>query len=141
LIGIKEMEGEDLQDEFTPGDRRERVQIEAFFFFSVLDPSGPSLLLLSGDPRTRKEARLRPGSPQEAWSPAAREAVEVKRWIRMVRCGFLRERERGREAVKLDLRWLTAVKGNGWFTLGKGIFFVDALFPLTPLRLRLSVKL
>jgi hypothetical protein len=56
LIGIKEMEGEDLQDLFTPGDRQERVQVEAFFFFffSVLDLSGPSLILLSGDPRTRK---------------------------------------------------------------------------------------
>jgi hypothetical protein len=54
LIGIKEMEDEDLQDVFMPGDRQERVQIEAFFFFSVLDPSGPSLLLLSGDSRTRK---------------------------------------------------------------------------------------
>jgi hypothetical protein len=73
------------------------VQIEAFFFFSVLDPSGPSLLLLSGDPRTRKEARLRAGSPQEAWSPAAREAAAVKRWRRKVRCGSLRERERERE--------------------------------------------
>jgi hypothetical protein len=35
---------------------------------------------------------------------------------------------------------LTAVKGEGWFTLGKGISFEDALFPLTPLRLRLSAK-
>jgi hypothetical protein len=140
LIGIKEMEGEDLQDLFTPGDRQERVQIEAFFF-SVLDPSGPSLLLFSGDPRTRKEARLRAGSPQEAWSPAARDAAAVERWRRTVRCGSLRESEREREAVKLDLSWLTAVKGNGWFTLGKGIFFVDALFPLTPLRSRQSVKL
>jgi hypothetical protein len=64
------------------------------------------------------------------------EAVE-----RMVRCGFfLREREGEREAVKVDLSGLTAVKGKGWFTLGKGIFFEDALFPLTPLRLRLSAK-
>jgi hypothetical protein len=38
-----------------------------------------------------------------------------------VRCGAVafRESEREREAVKPDLRWLTAVKGNGWFTLGK----------------------
>jgi hypothetical protein len=28
------MEGEDLQDVFTPGDQQERVQVEAFFFFS-----------------------------------------------------------------------------------------------------------
>jgi hypothetical protein len=96
LIGIKEMEGEDLQDLFTPGDRQERVQVEAFFFFSVLDPSGPSLILLSGDPWTRKGARLRAGSPQEVWSPAAREAATVKRWRRAVRCGFP-SRERGRE--------------------------------------------
>jgi hypothetical protein len=96
LIGIKEMEGEDLQDLFTPGDRQERVQVEAFFFFSVLDPSGPSLILLSGDPRTRKGARLRAGSPQEVWSPAAREAAAVKRWRRTVRCGFP-SGERGRE--------------------------------------------
>jgi hypothetical protein len=41
---------------------------------------------------------------------------------------------------KLDLREMTAVKGNGGFTLGKGIFSADALFLLTPLRLRLSVK-
>jgi hypothetical protein len=53
---MKEKEGEGLQDVFTPGERQERVQIEAFFFFFVLDPSGPSLLLLSGDPRMRKEA-------------------------------------------------------------------------------------
>jgi hypothetical protein len=44
--------------------------------------------------------------------------------------------------VKLDLRGLTAVKGNGLFTPGKGIFFEDALFPLTPLRLSIkSVKI
>jgi hypothetical protein len=43
LIGIKEMEDEDLQEMFTPGDRQERVQIEAFFFFSVRDPSEPFL--------------------------------------------------------------------------------------------------
>jgi hypothetical protein len=137
---MKEMEGEGLQDVFTPGDRQERVQIEAFFFFSELDPSGPSLLLLSGDPRTRKKARLRATSLRGAWSPAAREMAAVKRWRRTVRCGSLREREGEREAVKLDLRGLTAVKGNGGFTLGKRIFFVDALFPLTPLRSRLSVK-
>jgi hypothetical protein len=97
LIEIKEMEGEDLQDVFTPGNRQERVQVEAFFFFSVLDPSGLSLILLSSDPRTRKGARLRAGSPQEVWSPAAREAVAVRQWRRMVRCGFP-SRERGREA-------------------------------------------
>jgi hypothetical protein len=96
LIGIKEMEDEDLQDEFTPGDRQERVQIWAFFFFSVLDPSGPSLLLLSSDPQTRKGARLRAGNPQEVWSPAAREAAAVKRWRRTVQCGFP-SGERGRE--------------------------------------------
>jgi hypothetical protein len=64
------------------------------------------------------------------------EAVEKDSAVRF----FLRERERERGAVKLDLRGLTAVKRNGWFTLGKGIFFEDALFPLTPLRSRLSVK-
>jgi hypothetical protein len=37
------MEDEDLQEMFTPGDRQERVQIEAFFFFSVRDPSEPFL--------------------------------------------------------------------------------------------------
>jgi hypothetical protein len=88
LIGIKEMEGEDLQNLFTPGDRQERVRIEAFFFFFVLDPSEPSLTLLSGDPRTRKAARLRAGSPQEVWSPAAREAAAAKWWRRTVWCGF-----------------------------------------------------
>jgi hypothetical protein len=134
------MEGEDLQDVFTPGDRQERVQIEAFFFFSVLDPSGPSLLLLSGDPRTRKEARLRAGSPQEAWSPAAREAATVKRWRRTVRCGSLREIERER-SYKTGSEMVDCGERDSWFTLGKGIFFVDALFPLTPLRSRLSVKL
>jgi hypothetical protein len=47
------------------------------------------------------------------WSPAAREAAAVRRWRRMVRAVFLREREREREgAVKLDLRELTAVKGE-----------------------------
>jgi hypothetical protein len=51
-----------------------------------------------------------------------------------------RESESERDAVNPDLRWLTAVKGKDWFTLGKGIFFEDALFPLTPLRLRLSAK-
>jgi hypothetical protein len=50
-----------------------------------------------------------------------------------------REREKEKEG-KLDLRGMTAVKGNGGFTLGKRIFFVDALFLLTPLRSRLSVK-
>jgi hypothetical protein len=100
LIGIKEMEDEDLQEMFTPGDRQERVQIEAFFFFSVQDPSEPSLTLPRGDPRTRKAARLRAGSPQEVWSPAAREAAAVRRWRRTVRCGFLsgeREGERSGE--------------------------------------------
>jgi hypothetical protein len=96
LIGIKEMEDEDLQEMFTPGDRQERVQIDAFFFFSVQDQSKPSLTLPSGDPRTRKAARLRAGSPQEMWSPAAREAAAVRRWRRMVRCGFP-SGERGRE--------------------------------------------
>jgi hypothetical protein len=73
------------------------VQVEAFFFFSVLDPSGLSLILLNSDPRTRKGARLRAGSPQEVWSPAAREEAAVKRWRRTVRCGFPFGRERGRE--------------------------------------------
>jgi hypothetical protein len=36
---------------------------------------------------------------------------------------------------------MTAVKGNGGFTLGKGIFSSDALFRLTPLQLRLSAKI
>jgi hypothetical protein len=134
-----EIEGEGLQDMFTTGDRQERVQIEAFFFFSVLDPSGPSLLLLSGDPRTRRKARLRASSLRGAWSPAARETAAVKRWRRTVRFPS-GEREGEREVVKLDLRGLTVVKGNGGFTLGKRIFFVDALFPLTPLQSRLSVK-
>jgi hypothetical protein len=96
LIGIKEMEDEDLQEMFTSGGRQERVQIEAFFFFSVQDPSEPSLTLPSGDPRTSKAARLRAGSPQEVWSPAAREAAAVMRWRRAVRCGFP-SGERGRE--------------------------------------------
>jgi hypothetical protein len=43
LIGIKEMEDEDLKEMFTPGDRQERVQIDTFFFFSELDPSEPFL--------------------------------------------------------------------------------------------------
>jgi hypothetical protein len=42
LIGIKEMEDEDLQGLFTPGNRQERVRIDAFFF-SVRDPSEPFL--------------------------------------------------------------------------------------------------
>jgi hypothetical protein len=42
LIGIKEMEDEDLQEMFTPGNRQERLRIEAFFFF-VRDPSEPFL--------------------------------------------------------------------------------------------------
>jgi hypothetical protein len=88
---MKEKEGEGLQDVFTPGDRQEGVQIEAFFFFSVLDPSGPSLLLLSGDPRTRKEARLRVSSLRGAWSPAARETVEKDGAVRFP------SGERGRE--------------------------------------------
>jgi hypothetical protein len=113
LIGIKEMEGEDLQNLFTPGDRQDRVRIEAFFFFSVLDPSEPSLTLLSGDPRTRKAARLRVCSPQEVWSPAVREAAAAKRrWRRMVQCGFPSGERGEREAVKVDLRGLTAVKGE-----------------------------
>jgi hypothetical protein len=56
------------------------------------------------------------------------------------RCGavdVVREKER---EGKLDLREMTAVKGNGGFTLGKGIFSSDALFLLTPLQLRLSTK-
>jgi hypothetical protein len=114
------------------------VQNEAFFFFSVQDPSRPSLLLLSGDPWTRKEARLRASSPQGAWSPAAREAAAVKRWRRAERCGSLREREGcGKAGSK---RVDCAVKGNNGLTLGKRIFFVDALFLITPLRSRLSVK-
>jgi hypothetical protein len=36
---------------------------------------------------------------------------------------------------------MTAVKGNGGFILGKGIFSSDALFRLTPLQLRLSAKI
>jgi hypothetical protein len=95
LIGIKEMEDEDLQEIFTSGGRQERVQIEAFFFFSVRDPSEPSLTLPSDDPRTRKAAQLRAGSPQEVWSPAAREAVAVEK-DGAVRFSFGRERERGK---------------------------------------------
>jgi hypothetical protein len=56
------------------------------------------------------------------------------------RCGavdIVREKER---EGKLDVREMTAVKGNGGFTLGKGIFSSDALFLLTPLQLRLSAK-
>jgi hypothetical protein len=50
LIGIKEMEDEDLQEMFTPGNRQERVWIEAFFFFSVRDPSEPFLGTLQRRP-------------------------------------------------------------------------------------------
>jgi hypothetical protein len=108
------------------------VQVEAFFFFSVLDPSGLSLILLNSDPRTRKGARLRAGSPQEVWSPAAREEAAVKRWRRTVRCGAVfpsGEREGEREALKLDLRGLTSVKGNGGFTLGKKNILRRCLIP------------
>jgi hypothetical protein len=50
--------------------------------------------------------------------------------------------ERGREGCGKagSERVDCAVKGNGGLTLGKRIFFVDALFLLTPLRSRLSVK-
>jgi hypothetical protein len=73
--------------------------------------ANPSLTLSSGDPRTREAARLRAGSPQEVWSPAAREATAVRRWRRMVRSSFPSgEREGEREAVKVDLSGLTAVK-------------------------------
>jgi hypothetical protein len=43
----------------------------------------------------------------------------------------VREKEREREG-KLDLREMTAVKGNGGFTLGKGIFSSDAVTPDFP---------
>jgi hypothetical protein len=50
LIGIKEMEDEDLQEMFTPGNRQEGVRIEAFFFFSVRDPCEPFLDTLQRRP-------------------------------------------------------------------------------------------
>jgi hypothetical protein len=89
------MEDEDLQEMFTPGDRQERVQIDAFFFFSERGPSEPSLTLPSGDPRTRKAARLRVGSPQEVVTggegSGGGEAVEKDGAVRF---SFERERER-----------------------------------------------
>jgi hypothetical protein len=54
-------------------------------------------------------------------------------------CSGFASRERGGSGESGSER-LTAVKGKGWFSLGKGIFFEDALFPLTPFRLRLSAK-
>jgi hypothetical protein len=73
------------------------VRIEAFFFFSVQDPSEPSFTLPSGDPRTRKAARLRAGSPQEVVTggegSGSGEAVEKDGVLRF-RVG--RERERGK---------------------------------------------
>jgi hypothetical protein len=44
------MEDEDLQEMFTPGNRQERVRIEAFFFFSVRDPCEPFLDALQRRP-------------------------------------------------------------------------------------------
>jgi hypothetical protein len=47
----------------------------------------------------------------------------------MVRCGFP-SGERGREGSgELDLRGLTAVKGNGGFTLGKKNILRRCLIP------------
>jgi hypothetical protein len=66
----------------------------------------------------------------------------VMRWRRAVRCGCRRERERGRErrGKTRSERVDCVVKGNGRLTLGKRIFSADALFLLTVLLLRLSVK-
>jgi hypothetical protein len=50
LIGIKEMEDEDLQSLFMPENRQEKVRIGAFFFFSVRDPSEPFLGTLQRRP-------------------------------------------------------------------------------------------
>jgi hypothetical protein len=91
------MEDGDLQGLFTPENRQERMRIEAFFFFSVRDPSEPSFTLPSGDPRTRKAAWLRADSPQEVVTggegSGGGEAVEKDGVLRF-RVG--RERERGR---------------------------------------------
>jgi hypothetical protein len=75
------------------------------------------------------------------WSPAAREAAAVRRWRGWCGAVFSFGRERGREGSgESRSERVDRGEGKGWFTLGKGIFFEDALFPLTPLRLRLSAK-
>jgi hypothetical protein len=97
LNGIKEMEDEDLQEMFTPGNRQERVRIEAFFFFSIRDPSEPSFTLPSGDPRTRKAVRLRAGSPQEVVTGGEGSGIgEAVEKDGAVRFSFGGERERGK---------------------------------------------
>jgi hypothetical protein len=102
LIGIKEKEDEDLQSLYTPGNRQERMRIEAFFFFSVRDPSEPF-----PDAPQRRSTKEECGTASYGW--LARDVViggegsgggEVVEKDGVLR--FRVGREKG-EAVKVDL--------------------------------------